>query len=200
MRKIRLKWLAGLLSATLIITALAGCGSVSSLERPMPTAGATTYTVTGSCTISKSGDVVTVSGATDAMNGALIDVSVVAQNGIVIDHTAIQKTGDEISAQFTVTDEKYGDVVDMKGYITIAPLYYGKQSDEVYATYGKKFENITNDTDTAIWNNEGVILVFASEWLNGVVPITTPGPAPSPTATPEATPTVSAEASATPSA
>lgn len=189
MRKKSVKWLAGALSALLIIAALAGCGKVSSLPRPTPDPSLSIQNVAGSCSISRDGNVITVWGTTDFMNGAQIDVSVVAQNGMVIDHITIQKTQDEISQQFTVTDEKYGDVVDMKGYITIAPSYYGSQPSEVYAAYGRKFQNIGNTQDV-VWNNEGVILVFASDWLYGVVPSPTAGPTPiaAPTATPEATP------------
>ncbi len=196
MRKIRLKWLAGLLSILLIISALAGCGSITSLAKPMPTANAVTYPVTGSCTISKNGNVITVSGTTDIMNGTWIDISVVAQDGTVIDHIGFAKTQDEISQQFTLTAEQLSGVVDMKGYICVAPSFYGKQPKEVFEKYGKKFENITAAAEDMVWSGEGIMLTFASEWLNGIV--TDPTPAASSEAAPSDT--ASAAASATTSA
>ncbi len=199
MRVISKKMLAVLFTAVFVITALAGCGGVSSLARPTPDPGASQYTVNGSCSISKTGDIITVSGTTDVMNGTIINVSVVAQDGTVIDSINVTQTGAEISQQFTVTD-KYDGIVDMKGYLTITPSYYKKQPSNVTEVYGSQFQNIVNDTDTAIWSSEGVMLVFASDWLYGIVPQTTPGPTPSPAATPEAAPAVSGEAAATPSA
>ena len=207
MRKIRLKWLAGVLSAALIITVLAGCGGASALLRPVPTPGAAEVSIDGSCTISQSGDVITVSGTIGVMNGTIIDISILAQNGMTIDHYSLAKTQDEVSWEFTVPADKLEGVVDIKGYISCAPSYYGKQPTEVLTTYGKKFENI-NNTENVVWNNEGVALVFASDWLYGIVPSPTAGPTPTPIATPaatpsvsaEATPSVSAEATATPSA
>ena len=201
MRKIRFKWLAGVLSAALIITTLAGCGAAAALSRPLPTVGAATISIDGSCTISQSGDVITVSGTIGVMNGTVIDVSIVSQNGMVIDHLSFAKTQDTISQQFTVPADKLEGVVDMKGYISCAPSYYGQQptDPDVYAAYGKKFENITN-TENVVWNNEGIILTFESDWLNGAIPSPTDAPTPTPIPTTASTPTGSAEASATPSA
>ena len=48
------------------------------------------------------------------------------------------------------------------------------------AKYGKNFQNMTNDEDTAIWTNEGVILIFASDWLYGIVSSPTAAPTASP--------------------
>lgn len=200
MRVISKKMLAVLFTAVFVITALAGCGGVSSLARPTPDPSASLLPVTGSCAISKNGDVFTVSGTTDIMNGALIHISVVAQDGTAIHQTTITKVQNEISEQFTITAEQLKDVVDLKGYISCAPSYYGKQPNEVYDAYGKQFQNIINDTDTAVWTTEGVLIMFASDWLYGIVPQTTPGPTPVPAATPEAAPAVSGEAAATPSA
>ena len=199
MRKIRLKWLAGALSAALIITVLAGCGGAAALLRPVPTPGAAEVSIDGSCTISQSGDVITVSGTIGVMNGTIIDISILAQNGMTIDHYSLAKTQDEVSWEFTVPADKLEGVVDIKGYISSAPSYYGKQPTEVLEAYGKKFENI-NNTENVVWNNEGVALVFESDWLYGIVPSPTAGPTPTPIATPAATPTVSAEATATPAA
>lgn len=199
MRKNRLKWLAGMISAALIITTLAGCGGVSALARPMPSAGAATIAIEGSCTISQDGDVITVSGTIGVINGTMIDVSIVAQNGMVIDHKSFLKTQEDISYQFTVPADKLEGVVDMRGYISCAPSYYGKQPTEILTAYGNKFENITN-TENVVWSNEGIVLTFASDWLRGQIPSPTAGPTPTPIPTVEPTTTVSTEVSATPSA
>ncbi len=201
MRKIRFKWLVGVISAALIIATLAGCGGVSALQRPTPGPSSTAapVSVDGSCTISQNGDVITVSGTINVINGTIIDVSLVAQNGMIIDHHAMAKTEENVKWDFTVPADKLEGVADIKGYISCAPAYYGKQPPEVYAAYGSKFENITN-TDNVVWNLEGIELVFASEWLNGVIPSPTAGPTPTAIPTPAATPSGSAPASATPSA
>jgi hypothetical protein len=183
----------------LITAAAAGCsGGAAPLARPEATPGAATFEITGSCTISREGNVFTVSGETSIMKDALIDVSIVSDSGMVIDHRTITSTGAAISERFTVTEEQLDGVVDMKGYICCAPSYYGKQPKAVTDVYGSKFLNITNDTKTAVWSNEGVILTFASDWLNGVIPSPTNAPTPVPTATPEAS--GSPQAAETPSA
>jgi hypothetical protein len=194
MRNIHIKRLAAFAAAALCVLALAGCGQAAALPRPKPTEGATTVTITGNCAISKSGNDITVSGAIDVMNGAYINISVVAQNGMVLANKTIQKSDAPISETFPLTDEQLASAVDLKGYICCAPSYYQKQPNEVYAAYGKKFENIANGEDTAVFTNEGVILTFASDWLNGVIPSPTAGPTPSPT--PAASTSASAETTA----
>ena len=192
MRKFHIKRLAAVLCAALAAVMLAGCGAAASLPRPTPTAGAPAYEIAGSCQISQEGNVVTVSGTIDIMNGAFVDVSVVAQDSTVLDHRTIQKTSDSIREQFTLTDEQLAEVVDFMGYICCAPTFYKNQPAEVYDRYGKKFENITNGKETAVWTNEGVILTFSSDWFRGVIPSPTQAPAPSPDDEPETSPAESA--------
>ena len=198
MRNIHIKRLTALIAMALCVVALVGCGQAASLQRPTPTAGAVTVPVSGTCTISEDNGVITVTGTLDVMNGAWIDVSIVAQNSAILSHSTFQKTDEPISLQFTLTEEQMEGVVDIQGFICCAPSYYHKQSDEVYAAYGKKFENITALDENVVWTNEGVILVVASDWLYGLIPSPTPGPTTAPTATPEVS--VSAEAATTPSA
>ena len=171
MRKIHIKRLAAFLSAVLIVTALAGCAGATSLPRPTPSAGAQTYSIAGSCTISQSGNVITVSGTIDVIEGTKVNVSVVAQDSRILVERTIGKTSGDISEQFTLTAEQMEGVVDMQGFICCAPSFYEKQPSEVYDKYGKKFENITNGLDTAVWSNEGVVLTFASDWLYGPYPV-----------------------------
>ena len=182
------KRVAAVLGVALCVLALAGCGQAAALERPEPSEGVQKVTITGTCAISQNGDVFTVTGSIDVMNGAWIDVSVVAQDGTILANNTFQKSDEPISESFTLTEEQLTGVVDVQGYICCAPSYYHKQTDEVYAAYGKKFENIANEGETAIFNNEGVILTFASDWLYGEIP--------SPTTEPTTEPSESAEASA----
>jgi hypothetical protein len=192
MHKIHIKRLVALLCAALAAATLAGCGAASSLPRPMPTAGAATYNIAGSCAISQEGGVITVSGTIDVIEATKVNVSIVAQDSRILAERTIDKTAGNISEQFTLTDEQMEGVVDMQGFICCAPSYYGKQPANVYDKYGKKFENITNGKETAVFNNEGVILTFASDWLWGIIPSPTQAPAPSPTDAPETTPAESA--------
>jgi len=177
-----IKRITAVFAAVFCILALAGCSNVQALAMPTPDPSAVLQPVTGICTISKNGDVFTVSGKTDVMNGTLVDVSVVAQNGMVIDHQTITKTQDDISVDFTITADKLEDIVDLKGYLTIAPSFYGNQSSDVYTAYGKKFQNMTAEAENLEWTNEGVIVLFASDWLYGLIPSPTAGPTPSPSA------------------
>ncbi len=189
-----IKRLAAVLAVILCVAALAGCGQAASLKPPTHSDGVQVTTITGSCAITKDGNVYTVSGSIDVMNGTYIDVSVVAQNGMILAHNTILKSDTPISESFTLTDEQMEGVVDVKGYICCAPSYYKKQPSEVYDAYGKKFENLTAADGSMIWNNEGNVLTFASDWLNGVIPSPTTGP--TPTATPETSTSASASASA----
>jgi len=171
-----IKRVAAVLAVALCVLTLAGCGQAAALERPTPAADAQTVTINGTCAISKDGDTFTVSGSIDVMDGAYIDVSVVAQDGTILANSTFQKSDELISESFTLTADQLEGVVDVKGYICCAPSYYHKQPDEVYDAYGKEFENIENGEDTAIFSNEGVVLTFASDWLYGEIPSPTAGP------------------------
>ena len=150
-------------AAVLTVVLLAGCGSPT-INRPQKTPGAVGVNVTGSCDIELGGGVITVSGQTDIMNGSLIHVSVVSQDGMIVDAVTFAKTEDAVKYEFAVTSEKYDDSVKkVTGFITCAPSLYGAQPEAVYAVYGKNFENIEGDN---IWNNDGIIVLFASETVD----------------------------------
>jgi hypothetical protein len=198
MRKTRVKMLAVLLAMGLCAFALAGCGTAT-LSRPVPSDASLGVVVAGSCEIAYSGNVITVSGTIDVPDGAWIDVSIVAQNSTTIDHRTIQKSQAPISEQFTLSDEALEGMVDIQGFICFAPSYYHKQSNDIYTKYGNKFQNITN-TENVVWNNEGIIVTYASGWLYGNIPTPTPGPIPSPTETSSAAVTQTESAAQTESA
>ena len=195
MHNFYIKRVAAVLAVALCILTLAGCGQAAALQRPEPSEGVQKVTITGACAISQTGDVFTVTGSIDVMNGTYIDVSVVAQDGAILANHTFQKSDEPISVEFTLTADQLEGVVDMKGYICCAPSYYHKQTDEVYAAYGKKFENFET-TENIVWNNEGVIALFASDWLYGEIPSPTTGPTTEPSESGEA----SASGDTTPSA
>jgi len=196
MYKFYIKRLTAALAVILCAALLAGCGQAASLKRPEATEGATEVTISGTCSISQEGDVFTVSGSIDVMNGTWIDVSVVSQNGMILAHKTFQRSDEPILETFTITADKLEGVVDVKGYICCAPSYYHKQETEVYNVYGKKFENIQNGADTAVFNNEGVVLTFASDWLHGAIPSPTAGPTPTPAETADTSPSAETSPSA----
>ena len=164
MQKVKYKSFAVIVCIGVLVIMLAGCGSVS-LPRPEALEGAPTFEVTGSCDISIDGDVITVSGETDIMDGALIDISVVGQDGMVIEHEKITKSGDTMSHEFVITDELYSGVDSVVGYITFAPKTFGNQLDAVYETYGDDFEYIDAGEGNYIWDKNGIIVLFASEMV-----------------------------------
>jgi hypothetical protein len=147
------------------VMVLTGCGAVS-IEKPKIVAGAQMIEITGSCEIAVSGNTITVSGETNIMDGALLDISVVGQDGIVRQHEKITKNGDSFSVDFTMTDEIYDDSVkSVVGYMTFAPKYYGSQPDEVYQAYGDEFGLIDAGDGNYTWDSNGIIVMFASEMV-----------------------------------
>jgi len=148
----------------LMTVLLAGCSGAVSIPKPTMSENATSVAVDGSCEISVSGDKITVSGETSIMDGALLHVSVVSQDGMIVDFVKITKNGDAVSHDFTVTSEKYDDTVKaVTGYISCAPTIYGQQPQAVYDAYGKKFENIEAPDGSIVWNGDGVVVVFGSK-------------------------------------
>ena len=165
MRNLRLFKCVAVTVAALIMVMMAGCGSAV-LTRPQPLAGVQTYLVTGNCEIAVEDGQIIVSGETDILDGAQIHVSVVAQNGMVLDYTVFTKTDDVFSRSFVITDEKYEGTEQVTGYITCAPSTYGAQPQNVIDAYGKQFEQVDVETKDNIWNNNGVIIIFASETID----------------------------------
>lgn len=160
MQKKRFKIYGVAVMVLLAAALLAGCGAPA-LPRPTPSAGAAPVRVSGSCEITVGDGVITVSGETDIMDGALMHVSVVSQAGMIVDSVTFTKNGDTVSKDFSITPAKYDETVQkVAGYITCAPSLYGAQPQSVYDAYGKKFENIDSGF---VWNNDGVVVLFGSK-------------------------------------
>lgn len=163
MQKKRFKIAAAAILVVLLAAMMAGCGSVT-IAKPQMSENATQVSVDGSCDISLNGDTFTVSGETNILDGALLHVSVVSQDGMIVDYVTMTKNGDQISHDFKITSEKYDDTVKIvTGFITCAPTLYGQQPDAIYAAYGKKFENLDGPEGDIIWNGDGVVALFGSE-------------------------------------
>lgn len=159
MRKLNFKIFL-VLFVVIIAASFSACSSPV-LSRPLPSPGVTTIKINGSCDISINNNVVTVSGQTDIMDGAILQIAVLGQNGMTLDSVIITKSGDQISHDFTITD-KYKGVTAVTGFITCMPKLYGNQPDAVYKAYGNKFENV----DAAQWNAEGNIIIFQSKTID----------------------------------
>ncbi len=160
MQKKRLKILTAVVLVLLLALLAAGCGAAS-IPKPQPTQGAKTVTVTGNCDLEIEDNTIIVSGETDLIDGALLHVSVVSQDGMIVDSVKLTKSGDTVEQRFIITEEKYGDSVKtITGFIVCAPSLYGAQPQAVYDAYGKRFENIQGDF---VWNDNGIIVLFASE-------------------------------------
>lgn len=166
MRKSSFKIISLCLFLLTAVFALSGCG-VPQLAKPTLAPGAPTYDITGECGISISGNVITVSGKTNFDKDVLLNISVVGQNGMTIDSVTITQKNpdDQISHDFTI-DDRYDGITKVVGYITCAPTQYGNQLDGIYQKYGKRFECINTDNDNYIWNNNGVVVLFASDMVD----------------------------------
>ncbi len=163
MQRKRFKIVAAAILVVLLAAMMAGCGSVT-IAKPQMSEDATAVMVDGSCDIALNGDTLTVSGETSIMDGALLDISVVAQDGMIVDHVKMTKNGDQVSHDFKITSEKYDETVKaVTGFITCAPTLYGQQPEAIYAAYGKKFENLQAPEGDIVWNGDGVVAVFSSE-------------------------------------
>lgn len=161
MRKIKL--IAATASIVILLVVLAGCGS-SAIPKPTPQAeeGIQAVEVTGYCEITVEDSAIKVTGETNLKTGTLMEISIVAQNGMEIESTTITKAGDDaFEAVFQMSGDKYGENVKaITAFVTAGPKTPKKQSGEVLKVYGSKFEQITN---TAIWNKDGNIVTFSSE-------------------------------------
>jgi len=159
MRKTKL--IAAMAVIVILAAVLAGCTS-STIPKPTPQEGVSTFEITGYCDMTVEGSTITVTGETSFITGTLMEISIVAQNGKVIDTADISKTDDDaIEATFQITDDKYGDDVKIiTAYITVGPKTPGKQISAVYSEYGNSFERISNDT---VWNKSGNVVMFESE-------------------------------------
>lgn len=163
MQKKRFKIIVAVVMALIFVGAAAGC-SAPMVTKPQMTANATAVKVDGSCHVELNGDTLTVKGETNIMDGAMLHISIVSQDGMIVDFVKMTKQGDSISQDFKITSEKYDDTVKaVTGYISCAPSLYGTQPDAVYNAYGKKFENVEAPEGDIVWNSNGVVIVFGSE-------------------------------------
>ena len=155
------------ISTVILLTmALAGCGGGRTLQKPAMQEGAVAVEVTGSCDIKLENGVITVSGETNLMNGAIVYISVEAQNGITLDSRKSIVGGESISEDFVVSGDKYDDSVKtITGHITCAPRLYGNQNPDILNVYGSKFENIQSEGNL-IWDSTGCFVVFGSKTID----------------------------------
>ncbi len=164
MQKKRFKIAVAAILLVSLTVLMAGCGGAASVPKPTMSENATPVSVDGSCEMSLDGDTITVSGETSLMDGALLHISVVSQDGMIVDYVTMTKSGDQVSHEFTISSEKYDDTVKaVTGFITCAPSQYGEQPEAIYASYGKKFENLQAPEGDIVWNGGGVVVLFASE-------------------------------------
>lgn len=163
MRKNSFKIIVLLLCLAAAVTMFSGCGAIT-LAKPTPLAGVPTYKATGSCEIAINGDVATVSGKTDLDPGVILNISVIGQNGMTIDSVNVTQTAvnGALTADFNLAGKTEG-VEKIVGYITCAPTLYGKQTEAIYQKYGDKFQYLQADNKNYEWNNDGVIVLFASD-------------------------------------
>jgi len=164
MKKFRYKLILVVAMMLVITTVLAACGG-GPIPMPVPKVkGVEIYDIEGSCELTRSGDTFEVTGDTNIASGAVLYISLHAQSGMELDAVKITKTEDAVSQTFQITDEKYDDsVAQVYAYITCAPTLYGKHAESIYDKYGDDFENTEADEDNVIWNNDGIIFVFASD-------------------------------------
>lgn len=163
MKKIGFKTIIVVFCIILIMGVLSGCGGAP-MVKPERLADVPTYDVTGNCELELTGDVITVSGQTDLMDGVIVHISVHDQAGKELDSVNIIKNGDKMSQEFQVTASKYDETTKyVVGYITCVPKLYGEQSESVFKNYGEKFEYVNTKDD--LWNNEGILVVFGSEMI-----------------------------------
>ena len=144
MRKFRFRTFGILLSLILIIGALAGCGG-SAIAKPTPPSNIDPVSVDGTCSLTRSGNDLIVTGETNILEDALIYVSIHSQDGLELDSRKISNPADgKISETFTISGEFDDSVKIIYAFITCAPKKYGAQDDGVLHLYGDKFEYVDN--------------------------------------------------------
>lgn len=155
------KRIGAALVAVICMFLLAGCSrGPAEIAKPEPEEGATLFSVEGECTASINGDVLTVSGATNLMDGTNGVISVLNSDGTSASREKFTKDSDQISHDFKIEDD-WTDIV--YGFISFDTTQADKQSTEVKEAYGKKFENLEGDEENIIWDTKGVIAIFQSE-------------------------------------
>ncbi len=146
-------------AAALVV--LTGCGrGVSEIPRPTPSEGAQLFEAEGTCEAKLEGNILTVSGTANLMDGTNGVISVHNADGTTAAEFKFTKEGDAITHDFPVEGDWQDTVC---GFITFDTQQGDKQPKEVTEAYGKKFENLTGAD--IIWNLEGVSFVLQSEYV-----------------------------------
>ena len=144
----------------LSVAVLSACGS-SELVRPSMAEGATAVDVSGTCEATLEGDVLKVTATTNLDDGVIGRISVASYDGRVLEKKAITKSGDNLSAEFTVGSD-WPETVYC--FYVADPSEDGRQTDAVYEKYGKKFENMQGDQ--VIISANGLALTLRSEKID----------------------------------
>ena len=144
------------ISATLFVSC-----SAPAMDRPEMIPGAVSVKVTGSIEAVVENGVVKINGTCDIDSGTIGTISVFSTDGKEVDLFKFTKQSDEISHEFAIT-EKYPD--EFYAFIVFDTDHSGKQSKEILAKYGKKFENI-EASDIIKWNTYGQFVIIQSDLL-----------------------------------
>ncbi len=140
------------------VTVFAGCGGAVEIKRPEPDKDIPVFNVTGSCKAELNGNVLTVSGQTNLMDGTNGIIGVYSSDGTRVDQKKFTKQGDNLTAEFEV---KVDWPETVYGNIMFDTQKSDGQPDEVKKTYGKHFQNL--DGEGIIWDKNGNIVIFQSE-------------------------------------
>ena len=154
------KLLAIIALIAIMATLFVSC-SAPAMDRPTMIEGSVAVKVTGSINAVVENGVVKINGVCDIDNGTLGTISVFSVDGKEIDLYKFTKQTDEISHEFTITDD-YPD--DFYAFIVFDTDHSGKQPKEILAKYGKSFENI-EPGDIIKWNTYGQFVVISSDML-----------------------------------
>ena len=158
--KVKKSWkiTAVMLMMILSVAVLSACGSTQ-LARPSMAEGATAVDVSGTCEATLDGDVLKVTAKTTNLDDGVIGrISVASYDGRVLEKKVITKSGDNLSAEFTVGSD-WPETVYC--FYVADPSEDGRQLDAVYEKYGKKFENMQGDQ--VIISANGLALTLRSE-------------------------------------
>ena len=159
--KLTMKKMILILTSIMVVAMLFTACSSGPVEiaKPQPSEGATMFTAEGNCEAALNGNVLTISGTANLMDGTNGIISVINADGTMAEEFKFTKESSELSHDFEVADD-WQDVV--YGYITFDTQQAKSQPSEVTEVYGKKFENIQGPESNVIWDTKGVIVTFRS--------------------------------------
>ncbi|MEF9988091.1 MAG: hypothetical protein RR632_02455 [Christensenella sp.] len=150
------KLIALFITVIAAVTIFTGCGGAQDIKKPEATG--TMVKITGSCKAELKGSTLTISGTSDIMDGTNGIISVLNSNGTRVAQQKITKQGDNLKAEFAVTEDWPQTVY---GYIMFDTQKSDGQPAEVKKVYGDKFQNL--EGEDIIWDKAGVIVIFGSE-------------------------------------